>query len=75
MCKSQAKIQKNIDEFVEIMADPENRKSWDQNYESGHIEKELSENVRIDYLRTRKVAMVSSRDMYLVLMNKIIPPE
>lgn len=75
MVKSTANIKMGLDEFIEIMKNPDNRFDWDQNYENGYTEKILSENTRIDYLKTKKVAMVSSRDMYLVLMNKKIPAE
>ena len=37
--------------------------------------KDLGDNAQIHYLKTKKIAMVSSRDLYIVLMNKVIPPE
>ena len=64
-----------MDELIKIMDNPDFKKYWVPNYEIGHIERHLSENVRIDYVKTKKVAVISSRDMYMVLMKKFIQPE
>jgi hypothetical protein len=37
--------------------------------------KEIFKNVEIHYLKTKKVAVVSSRDQYLLISGKEIPSE
>ena len=45
------------------------------NYDSGENLKQIGVGVQFHYIKTKKIAMVSSRDQYLVIYRKDIPAE
>lgn len=73
MCHSNAKINTGIDDLFSRMSNYDNRHKWDANFESGRMVRDIGPNVQLHYIKTRKVAMVSSRDQYLVIYRKEIP--
>ena len=75
MCHSQAQIEKSAHEISEVIADYKTRHLWDCNYAEGYLVKEMSENISIHYIKTKKVAVVASRDQYLVISLQTIKAE
>ena len=51
------------------------RGDWDVNFDSGQRIKQMDEFSSIHYLKTKKVAVVSSRDQYLNLKLRTVEPE
>ena len=64
-----------IDKFLPTLLNQDNRHIWDQNFDSGGLIKQIGANVQLHYIKTKKIAMVSSRDQYLVIYRKDIPAD
>ena len=75
MCLSTAKVNMGLDKFMLTLLNQENRHIWDMNYDSGENLKQIGVGVQFHYIKTKKIAMVSSRDQYLVIYRKDIPAE
>ena len=73
MCKSVSKAPIGIDELTNLISNYNTRAEWDLNFESGHEVKQLGESCHVEYQKTKKIGMMSSRDLYLVVSKKIIP--
>jgi hypothetical protein len=73
MCHSHAKVNTTMDNLLVKMANYDTRHLWDVNFESGKLVKEIGPMVQMHYLKTKKVAVVSSRDQYVVIYKKDIP--
>lgn len=54
----------DLDEMTHVMNDFENRAKWDANFLEGGRVLKLNDDTEIHYCRTRRVAVVSSRDAY-----------
>ena len=61
-----------LEEIEYVMEDFKNRAKWDANFQEGGVVKELGANSQFHYVRTRRVAVVSSRDAYTAIrkMNR-----
>ena len=57
------------------MQDYSKRGIWDANFDSGHLIKQVGPMVQLHYINTKKVAVVSSRDQYVLIFRKEIPAE
>lgn len=55
--------------------DTQKKKEWDPNLLEGQMEKEISEDAALIYMKTKKIAVVSSRDQYLVAIKRLIPAD
>ena len=49
-------------EIGEILVDEEQTALWDPNYMEGKLIKKIGEDTALTYMKTKKVAVVSSRD-------------
>ena len=67
--KNNAKIKCTIDELVPAIDLDEHKFKYDVNYAQGGLIKKISDDCDIRYLRTKKVAVVSSRDLYMLTHN------
>jgi hypothetical protein len=63
-----------MDNLLEKMQNYDTRHEWDQNFEKGGLVKVIGPNVGLHYIKTKKVAMVSSRDQYVIIARREIPP-
>lgn len=72
---SNAIINEGLDRIVDFIADYEDRHLWDSNYSAGGVIKSLGEDSELHYIKTKRVAMVSPRDQYLVINRRNIEPE
>ena len=63
---SRSTVECSAERIIEINRDLEKRAEWDQNFLLGEVKKTLSDKVEILYLKTKKIAMVSSRDQVLL---------
>lgn len=72
VCHSNAKVEGTIEQISDILNDYETRGIYDVNYDNGFLVKELTDDISIHYIKTKKVAVVSSRDQYLILCLKMI---
>lgn len=72
---SNAQINLKMTEFVEILQDYNRKTEWDPNFAEGYKVMDIGDNVQLHYLRTKKVAVVSSRDQYMLICNRYIEPE
>lgn len=57
------------------MSNYDTRGQWDQNFESGKMVRQIGPMVQLHFMKTKKVAMVSSRDQYIVIYRKEIPAQ
>ena len=73
VCHSNATINSSLDNILLKMEDYSNRHHWDPNFEKGMMVKEIGPDVSLHYVKTKKVAVVSSRDQYLLIYAKEIP--
>ena len=68
-------VNTTLDNLMEKMSNYETRHLWDQNFESGRLVRQIGPQVQLHYIKTKKVAVVSSRDQYVVIYMKEIPAE
>jgi hypothetical protein len=51
-----------VEYVADTIANYNTRGTWDINYDSGYLLKTLTDQISIHYIKTKKVAVVSSRD-------------
>jgi hypothetical protein len=64
-----------VESVADTIADYNTRGTWDINYDSGYLLKTLTDQISIHYIKTKKVAVVSSRDQYLNLSVRTVEAE
>ena len=62
-------------QILDVLENQEIKPEWDPNHMESKIIKDIGENVQIQYFKSKKVAMVSSRDGYIVICSKELQPE
>lgn len=72
VCHSNAKIEGTVEFISDIIEDYKMRGIWDVNYNNGYLINQITDEISIHYIKTKKVAVVSSRDQYLTLSVKLI---
>ncbi len=75
MCHNTTHIEKPLQRIWDLIVDYEHKAEYDPNYMEGVKIKDIGPRVSLHYLKTKKVAVVSSRDQYLLVTNKLIEPE
>lgn len=70
---STATIQASADKIFNLIKNYEHKTRWDQNFQEGRKVMDIGEAVTLHYLRTKKIAVVSGRDQYLVTKEREIP--
>lgn len=63
-------MEASLEELQVILSDHASKPDWDPNYQEGRLVKQIGDSVDLHYLRTKKIALVSSRDQYLVYVEK-----
>lgn len=62
MCRSTGEINASADKMLELISDYNTRAGWDPNFMEGSKIMDIGEGVELHYMKTKKVAVVSSRD-------------
>lgn len=70
---STATVQAPLQEICDIIKDYGNKPDWDPNFHEGRKVMDIGGSVELHYLRTKKIAVVSGRDQYLVFVEKWLP--
>jgi START domain len=68
--RSRATINCSIVEVADVLRDDKLKPQWDPNYCEEELKMRLGDNVVVKYSKTKKIAVVSSRDFYLVVAHK-----
>ena len=66
MVKNHATMMATLEQVYESILDFDRRRVYDSSFDCGHQVKNLTNTMGIGYLRTKKVMMVSGRELYML---------
>lgn len=70
-CYSKAKINVKFEQIAEVINDFSQNKHWNPIQQEAKEILQISDDCKITYMKTKKVAMVSSRDSYSVVFKRL----
>ena len=69
---SHSKVKTGLEDLYKKMTDYDTRGQWDYNFHSGRLVKPIGPDVELHYMKTKKMALVSPRDQYILIASRNI---